>query len=476
MQMDKKTETLRVVIKDLGPLARREDILNQNIGVLVDSPDAIAKVAMNKREIENKLRVSAQLMRGDTTFDNEYKQIASQSVRSREVGYFKFYLQEDSDPDVFILNQEEVIFTISLRKIQAVKEGREIVNKGLVLKYQKAFSILIVSSEVFSRVESKELGGPQADDRPKDGNEMEDEEDNDVQKRKIARRKNPFFNKITERDKMNFQQYHQDRITNVLVNYMLMNNASGAKVIEGIIRQANELYMRSGTDFEKNQNTKKLWGEKLEMFRDACTRLLAYKEHEAERNDAAEQNGGQNRQSQNQNQPPRQGQFSFNEYTIEDVKFFIDEVEDRINFVLPHTELNRRLFLALSTSFVYDLFRFLPRKVVSTHAAKGEDLDQPAGTAEDTDAIHPPHGLRQNHAAHFHLLLLPHVRLTGTSLRNQDTQCIAWVYPRYDQRRFGRLYQDHLDERPDPQTLFQHRLEHGAFTDNGSRRRERRRR
>lgn len=468
--MDKKTETLRVVIKDLGPLARREDILNQNIGVLVDSPDNISKVATIKREIENKLRVSAQLMRGDPTFDNEYKQIAAQSVRSREVAYFKFYLPEDLDPDVFILNQEEVIFTISLKKMQAIKDGREVVHKGLVLKYQKAFSILIISSDVFGRLESKELGGAQADDRPRDANDMEDEEDNEVQRRRIARRKNPFFNKITERDKMNFQQYHQDRITNVLVNYMLMNNASGAKVIEGIIRQANELYMRSGTDFEKNLNTKKLWNEKLEQFRDACTRLLAYKEHEAERVEVVEQN------RQNQNQPPRQGLFSFNEYTVEDVKFFIEEVEDRVNFVLPNTELNRRLFLALSTNFVYDLFRFLPRKVASTHPAKGEDLDQPTRSAEDADAVHPSYGLRQNHSAHIHLLLLPHVRHPGSSLRNEDTQLLARIHSRHDQRRTGRLHQNHLDKRPNPQALLQHRLEHGPITHDSPRRRERRRR
>lgn len=361
--MDKNTSILRVVIKDLGSLAKREDILNQNISVLVDSFESISKVSSNKREIDSRIRTNIQEMKSDPTFDTEFKQICSQSVRNREVSYFKFTFRTDSDNDLFILNQEDIIFNINLRKV-IQNENIELIHKGLIIKYQKAFNILIVTSEIFSRIEAKELGGAYADDG-KD-KEMGEDPDEDFEKRKINKRKNPFYNKLTERDKMNFQLYHQDPTCNILVNFTLLNNAQGAKVLEGMIKQANTLYMRGQFgDFDMNDNLRKMWHDKITLFNDACVRLLTYKQPEAEKLDEVElavQQQGEIRENRAQQQV-REGEYSFNEYSLEDVKFFISDIEKRVPYVLPHTAVNERIFLALNPGFILDCFKFLPKKV-----------------------------------------------------------------------------------------------------------------
>jgi hypothetical protein len=369
MDKDKQqTADLRVIIKDLGGLAKREDFLNQQIQVLVDTPDHITGLLTNRKSVEQKIRANFNRMRTDQGFDMEDRQIRSQSLVPREVMFMKFYeVPVNTQVDVVLVDGDQMLLRFNLNKLSDEKPVL-VHDKKLILKYQKNFNLLVITSETFQRREDREMGDQfgQGDDDNMEENAKEKEE----KRKEIARRRNPFNNKLTERDKMGFQQFHQDAIVSNLMNITTMNSANGKAVLEGIIRQGNVFFLRGKEDdLEKSDVKRQEWNNKLIMYHGVCRGFLQYKDIEAEiimEELLQEDDDGEGRVEQrarmlenNQNQ----GKFSYNDYELSDIGFFEDTYKENVQYVLPNADINNKLLLALNPNFVLNLFNYQSKKV-----------------------------------------------------------------------------------------------------------------
>lgn len=369
MDKDKQqTADLRVIIKDLGGLAKREDFLNQQIHVLVDKPDHLNELLTNRKAVESKIRANINRMRGDQGFDTEDRQVRSQSLVPREVQFLKFYeVPLHTQVDVALVDGDVMLLRFNLNKL-ADEKPVSVNEKKLIIKYQKNFNILVISSDNFQRREEREMGdqGDRGDDDGMEDNAREREE----RKKEIARRKNPFNNKMTERDKMGFQMFHQDQLVSNLMNITTMNSANGKAVLEGIIRQANIFFLKGKEDeLEKSEPKRQEWNGKLNIYHNVCRGFLQYKDIETEimmedllQNDE-EGIGGIEQRARLLEGAQNQGKFSFNDFDLHDIGFFEETYKDNVHYVLPNPEVNNKLLLALSPTFVLTLFNYQSKKV-----------------------------------------------------------------------------------------------------------------
>jgi hypothetical protein len=372
--MENRQGTLRVVVKDLGSLVRKEDILQQSVNIIVDTPEALGKLFANTKEVEKKIRANTNAMRADPGYEMEYKQVVNQSFNPRDVMYFKFLeVKEKDENDVVIVNGDQPVLKFSLDKVMNMKEI-DIKDKGLVLKYQPNFKLLIISTDAFNRREAREGKGDPGRGRNQQAMDEDDDEEDDSKKRLAQRRKNPFLNKLTERDQMGFQLYHQDKPTNILLNIALSSNGNGKNVLDGVIKLGNT-YFRTMGDFEKSEPLKQRWRVTLDNFQQVCRGFLPYKDFTQDLlNDGldpellnpegqpAQQGQQQQALGQNQGGANNDQLFSFNEYTIDELAFFEEEFKGIIPYLLPNLDLNHRFFTALNPSFVLTLFTFQSKK------------------------------------------------------------------------------------------------------------------
>jgi hypothetical protein len=370
MDKDKQpTADLRVILKDLGGLAKREDFLNQQIHVLVDKPDGLSELLTNRKAVEGKIRANINRMRGDQGFDTEDRQVRSQSLVPREVQFLKFYdVPLTTQVDIALVDGDQMLLRFNLNKL-ADEKPVSVHEKKLILKYQKNFNILVISSDNFQRREEREMGEQLNERADEDG--MEDNAREKEERRKeIARRRNPFNNKLTERDKMGFQQFHQDALVSNLMNITTMNSANGKAVLEGLIRQANVFFLKGKEDeLEKSESKKQEWNAKLIIYHNVCRGFLQYKDIEAElmmedllQNDE-DGNAGIEQRARLLDGAQNQGKFSFNDYELQDIGFFEDTYRENVQYVLPNPDINNKLLLALNPSFVLTLFNYQSKKV-----------------------------------------------------------------------------------------------------------------
>lgn len=368
MDKDKQpTADFRVIIKDLGNLAKREDFLNQQIHLLMDKPDQLTDLLTNRKQVEAKIRANITRMRGDQGFETEDRQVRSQSLVPREVQFLKFYdIPINTQVDVALVDGDQLLLRFNLNKM--FDEKPVIVHeKKLVLRFQKNFNILVITSDSFQRREERELG----DQFGQDDEMNEDIKEKEERKKEIARRRNPFNNKLTERDKMGFQQFHQDALVSNMMNITTMNSANGKFVLEGMIRQANVFFLRKDEEIEKSDPKRQEWNTKLTLFHNVCRGFLQFKDIEAEimmedllQNEDGDGPAGIEQRARLLENAQNQGKFSFNDYELHDIGFFEEEYKENVHYVLPNHDLNNKLLLALSPSFVLSLFNYQPKKVI----------------------------------------------------------------------------------------------------------------
>lgn len=358
--------TVRVVIKDLGGLAKREDLLSQQVNVLIETPQELNLMLVTKGAVMQKIRANIADMRHDPGFDSEDRQVRKQSLLSREVAFMKFYnVPLNTQVEIAIMDGEQLLLRFALNKLYK-EEAVQVTDKKVILKYQNNFNLLVVSSEAFIRREEREANGGA---EFIDDDAMEDSIKEREEKRKeIIRRRNPFNNKLTDRDRAGFQPVHQDIVVSNLMNITTMSSANGKMVMEGIIKQANIFFIRSrAEELEKSEVKRKEWNDKLAIFHNICRGFLQYRDIEQDimMDEMFEGGMGVNERAQMLVGDAHQGQFSFNDYDVWEIGFFEKKYKDNFNFVMPNTDLNNKLFLALSPSFVLTLFTYQPKKNIA---------------------------------------------------------------------------------------------------------------
>jgi hypothetical protein len=367
MDKDKQLVDLRVIIKDLGNLAKREDFLNQQVHVLVETPGQLSDLLTNRKALEQKIRANLNRMRADQGFDVEDRQVRSQSLMPREVQFLKFYeLPLHTQVDVAVVDGDQMLLRFNLNKLMDEKPV-VLHEKKLVLKYQKNFNILVVTSDYFQRREERENGDltAGADDNVMEESAKEKEE----KKKEIARRRNPFNNKLNERDKVGFQPYHPDVIVSNLMNITTQQSANGRAVLEGIIKQGNVIFLQSKENtIDKSEVKRQDWNARLTTFHNMCRGFLQYKDLEAEilledLLEGDEERVGVEQRANILENAQNQGKFSFNDFDLHDIGFFEEQYRDNIYYVLPNVQINNKILLALNPSFVLTLFNYQSKKV-----------------------------------------------------------------------------------------------------------------
>ena len=374
--MESRTGILRVVVKDLGSLVKKEDLANQMVNIVVDSNDNVSKLFANKKMVEQRIKNNMNAARADPGYEMEYKQITNQSSNPRDVLYFKFFdIKVNGDNSVVVVNGEDPVLKFELEKVMNLGT-LELKEKGLVFKYQNNFNLLIISSESFNKREHKDGKGLDYGGRLRAfGMDEEDDDEDGSKKRAAARKRNPFLNKLTERDMMGFQLYHADKNVNTLLNIAMSNNGNGKSVLEAVIKVGNSIFRSLGSGFEQSDPLKQRWNVTLNVFQQACATFLPYKDFSADLlNEGADPEayigrleGGKYQQPQQIQQPLTLQQqaeqlFSFNEFSIDELAFFEEEFKNIIPYLLPNHDLNHRFFKALNPSFVYTLFAFQSKK------------------------------------------------------------------------------------------------------------------
>ena len=354
---------MRVVIKDLGGLARREDLLSQQVNVLVETSKDMNMLLATSGAVAQKIRTNIGMMRQDMSFDVEDRQVRKQSLMPREISFMKFYqVPLNTQVDVAIVDGEQLLLRFALKKLYP-EVPVQVTDKKIILKYQNNFNLLVISSDNFSRREERESGRVEYFDH----DEMEDSaKDREEKRKEIIRKRNPFNNRLNDRDKTGFQPVHQDSLVSNLINITTMNSAHGGKVLEGLIRQANVLFIRErAEELEKNEAKRREWTEKLTIYHNVCRGFLQYRyiEQEILMDEAMGEGGMEMNDRVNLfDVANHKGKFSFNEYEIWDIGFFERRYSDNIAYLLPNSDINNKLFLALSPKFVLSLFTYEPKK------------------------------------------------------------------------------------------------------------------
>lgn len=450
MDKDKQPSAdLRVVIKDLGGLAKREDFLNQQVHVLVDRVDHLNELLANRKAIEQKIRANINRMRNDPLFDGEDRQVRSQSLVPREVQFLKFYeVPINTQVGVALIDGDHTLLRFTLNEL-ADEKPVVLKDKKLILKYQKNFNILVITSDNFQRREEREVGEVfgQGEEEMMEGSAKEREE----KKKEIARRRNPFTNKLNERDRMGFQQFHQDALVSNLMNITTMNSANGKAVLEGIIRQANVFFLRGKeAELEENEAKRQEWNAKLAIYHNVCRGFLQYKDIEAEimmedllQNDE-EGLGGIEQRARLLENAQNQGKFSFNDYDLQDIGFFEDTYRDNVRYVLPNTDINNKLLLALNPSFVLTLFNHQSKKVSLHHSELlPEKAVLPGRTLKGAALLHPIDGLQSGNRVLIRVPLPGPVHLDEGHVRLDHPAQVPRVHPHSADHLQGPLRSDH---------------------------------
>ena len=186
-------------------------------------------------------------------------------------------------------------------------------------------------------------------------------------------RKNPFNNKLQARDRAVFQPYHQNLTVNDLINITLTYAAKGSSVIEGVIKVGNNLFMPSDnfnkTEAIKNNN----WIPALRIYAEYCLNTLPPRDIEAELIDTEELfmediipgvgqiddeiEEGDGEKDKKKEIKLSQQDWSFNPYEAKELYFFLEIFKERLPYLFPLQDLNRKFLLSMSPNFIIQLFQ-----------------------------------------------------------------------------------------------------------------------
>ena len=165
-------------------------------------------------------------------------------------------------------------------------------------------------------------------------------------------RKNPFNNKLQARDRAIFQPYHQNLTVNDLINITMQAQAQGSKVIEGMIKVANNLFIRN-ENFDKSEAVKNnIWLPALRAYTEYCYNTLPARDIEAELADNEEMymddfldadadiiedeiDERNDEKEKKKDRQVNQQDWSYNPYEAKEIHFFLDLFKERLPYVFP---------------------------------------------------------------------------------------------------------------------------------------------